>query len=59
MDLSDINPVGVIGGIIGGLFAFMLAGQMMPSGSFGLMTRILTFAMTSVVCYFVVDKMLG
>ena len=59
MDLSDISPVGAVGGIIGGLFAFMMAGKMMPEGSFGMMTQLLTFAATAVTCYFVADKMLS
>ena len=59
MDISDISPIGAIGGIIGGLFAFMIASQMMPSSAFGIGVKILTFATSAIACYFVADKMLG
>ena len=59
MDLSDISPVGAVLGIIGGMFSFMMASSMMPSTGFGMGVKIATFAVTTVVCYFVADKMLG
>jgi hypothetical protein len=57
MDLSDINPVPAIGGLIGGIFSVMLAQQMMPSSGFGVLVKLLTFGATSVVCYLMLDKM--
>lgn len=55
MSIEDINPVSAIAGAVGGLFAFYVSGTMMASS---FLIRILTFCVTTVVCYFVFDKIL-
>jgi hypothetical protein len=55
MGIEDINPASAIAGAIGGLFAFYVSGTMMPEN---FLIRIATFAVTTVACYFVFDKVL-
>ena len=58
-DISDISPVGAVGGIIGGMLSFMMASSMMPNSGFGIGVKIITFLATTVACYFITEKILG
>ena len=52
MAIEDLNPLGIIGGIMCGLLSVVIAGKMMPS----LLIKILAFGISTVVGYMVVSK---
>ena len=52
--LEEINLVGVIFAIIGGLLSIIITNKMTG----GIFLKILGFAITAVVCYFVAGKIL-
>ena len=55
MDLDDINPAGLIFGIIGGLLGVFIANSMMPGN---ILMQILVFGCTAVAAYFVSNGIL-
>lgn len=54
MGMDDFSPIGLIGGAIGGLLAVYISGGMTS----GIVTKVLTFLGTAVVCYFVSNAIL-
>ena len=56
MEFDTATIIGIIGGIAGGVFAWMMAESMMP-GNFLIKTA--TFLVTAVVCFFVAQKIIS
>jgi len=52
---QEVNPVGVVMGLVGGAFAFWMAGTM---GS-GIVTRVITGLLTVVACYFLASAIMN
>ena len=50
--LDEINPVGIIGGLLGGFLAVVTS-----KVEINIIFKILTFVFTTLVCYFMVNRM--
>jgi len=52
---EEINPIGLIGGILGGIVAIIVMSQV----EVGLIYKVGSFIGTAIVCYIMVSKILG
>jgi len=55
MEFDEINPIGIIGGLLGGILAIVT----MSKVDVPIIFRIGSFVATAVVCYIVSSKILG
>lgn len=53
--LDEINPFGIIGGLLGGILSIVV----MSKVDVGIIFKIGAFAGTAIVCYFMCNKILG
>lgn len=52
---DEINPIGIIGGLLGGVLAIVTMSQV----DVGIIFKIGSFVATAVVCYIMTSKILG
>ena len=55
MELDEINPIGLIGGVLGGILAVIV----MSNVEVGIIYKIGSFVGTAIVCYIMTSRILG
>jgi hypothetical protein len=51
----ELNPIALAGGLLGGVLSLIVQSQVET----GIVIKVLTFAVSTVVCYFMVGKILS
>lgn len=55
LEIDEINPIGVIGGLLGGILSIIV----MSKVEVGIIFKIGAFIGTAIACYFISGKILG